>query len=206
MVLDPEAVSNGARVLVDPCLKRGHAPGQVLSSGVAMVVGDVLAQPAPECLHRHQVGTVAGQRRKRDAEAGGFGSHHLGPVIGCAVPDNDEPAVGELGAEPVQHVDCVLAIGARVGPDPHLAFVEEVKAVERYFGRQPGRGGRDMEPLAALAPAMAKVHVLVDVSLIEVDQPVPVALGAIQQGAQLFNKGCPPSEIGTAKQLPGLLP
>ena len=71
-----------------------------------------------------------------------------------------------------------------------------------------------MEPLAALAPAMAEVDISVDVRLIEVDQMVAVTLGAVQQGAQLLDEGCPASGTGTAKQharklargLPGLLP
>ena len=71
-----------------------------------------------------------------------------------------------------------------------------------------------MEPLAALAPAMAEVDILVDVRLIEVDQLVPVMLGAVQQGAELFDEGVPPFGVGAAKQharklargLPGLLP
>ena len=63
-----------------------------------------------------------------------------------------------------------------------------------------------MEPLAALTPAMAEVDILVDVRLIEVDQMVAVTLGAVQQGAQLLDEGCPPFGVGAAKQLPGLLP
>ena len=63
-----------------------------------------------------------------------------------------------------------------------------------------------MEPLAALAPAVAEVDILVDVRFVEVDQMVTITLGAVQQGAQLLNEGCPPSRIGTAKQLPGLFP
>jgi len=63
-----------------------------------------------------------------------------------------------------------------------------------------------MEPLAALAPAVAEVGIPVDVRLIEVNQMVAVTLGAVQQGAQLLDEGCPPSGTGTAKQLPGLLP
>ena len=48
-----------------------------------------------------------------------------------------------------------------------------------------------MQALAALAPAMAEVGVLVDVRLVKVDQPVPVALGAVEQRAQLALKGIP---------------
>jgi len=35
---------------------------------------------------------------------------------------------------------------------------------------------------------------------------VPVTLGAVQQGVELFDEGCPPFGIGAAKQLLGLLP
>ena len=62
-----------------------------------------------------------------------------------------------------------------------------------------------MEPLAALAPAMAEADILVDVRLIEVDQLMPVMLGTIQQGAELFDEGVPPFGVGAAKQLLGLL-
>ena len=63
-----------------------------------------------------------------------------------------------------------------------------------------------MEPLAALAPAMAEVDILVDVGLIKVDQMVAVALGAVQQGAELFDEGGPPFGVGAAEQLLGFLP
>ena len=63
-----------------------------------------------------------------------------------------------------------------------------------------------MEALAAHAPAVAEIDVLVDVSLVEVDQVVPIALGAVQQGAQLADDGVPPLGIGAAEQLLRLLP
>ena len=53
---------------------------------------------------------------------------------------------------------------------------------------------------------MAEVDILVDVGLIEVDQLVLVTLGAVQQGAELFDKGCPPSGVGATQQLLGLFP
>ncbi len=53
---------------------------------------------------------------------------------------------------------------------------------------------------------MAEVDILVDVGLIEVDQLVPVTLSAVQQGADLFDEGCPPSGVGAAEQFLGLLP
>ena len=61
-------------------------------------------------------------------------------------------------------------------------------------------------PEVMRTPAVAEVDILVDVRFIEVDQMVAVALGAVQQGTQLLDEGCPPSWIGTAKQLAGLLP
>ena len=150
--------------------------------------------------------SVMPAKTKWFARAGGYGPDGLGPVIGRAVPDHGKRAIRELGAQPMQHVDRVLAIGARTGPKPHLALVVEVKAVDRDLGRKAGRGGGHMEALAALAPAEAKADVLADVRLVEVGQHVPVPLSAVQHGAQLFNGGAPPGRIGTAEQLPGRLP
>src|SRR3954470_18873899 len=63
-----------------------------------------------------------------------------------------------------------------------------------------------MEALAAHAPSIAEVGVLVDVGLVEVDQPVPVALSRGQQRAQSRDKALPPRRVGTAEQLLGFLP
>ena len=63
-----------------------------------------------------------------------------------------------------------------------------------------------MEAPPTRAPAGAEVGVLVDVRLIEIDQWVPVALGALQQALKLRHKGPPPLRIGPAEQLPGFLP
>ena len=63
-----------------------------------------------------------------------------------------------------------------------------------------------MEALAAHAPPIAEVGILVDVGLIEVDQVMPVALSGGQYRAQPRDKGLPPCGIGTAEQLLGLFP
>ena len=63
-----------------------------------------------------------------------------------------------------------------------------------------------MEALAAHAPAVAEIDVLVDVGLVEVDQPVLIALSTVQQGAQLGDEGVPPVRISAAEQLLGFLP
>ena len=51
---------------------------------------------------------------------------------------------------------------------------------------------------------MAEVDILVNVRFAPVDQLVPVTLGAVQQGAELFDESCPPSGMGAAEQLFGL--
>src|SRR5215216_2745842 len=63
-VPDPEAVGERTRVLVDARGEGPHPPGQVVSAGMAMVIGDVLAQPAPKRLDGHQIRAVAGQRHE----------------------------------------------------------------------------------------------------------------------------------------------
>src|SRR5215213_8173320 len=105
-----------------------------------------------------------------------------------------------------QLIGCVLAIGARVRPQPHLALVVEVEAIERDLGGQTRRGRGDVEALAAHAPSIAEVGVLMDMGLVEVDQLMPVALSGDQPRAQPRDEGLPPRGIGTAEQLLGFLP
>lgn len=63
-----------------------------------------------------------------------------------------------------------------------------------------------MEPLAALAPAIAEIDILVDVSLIEVNHLVVVPLGGVQKRTQVFDECFPPLGVGSAEQLLGFLP
>ena len=63
-----------------------------------------------------------------------------------------------------------------------------------------------MEALAALAPAMAEVDILVDVRLIEIDQVMALIACAVQQRADLGHESLPLVRLGTAQQLAGLLP
>src|ERR687886_2786690 len=63
-----------------------------------------------------------------------------------------------------------------------------------------------MKAPAALAPAVAEVGIWLDVRLVEVDQPVPVALGTLQQALKLRHKGLSPLRIGPPEQLRGFLP
>src|SRR3954462_15976860 len=72
--------------------------------------------------------------------------------------------------------------------------------------RAPQLQRGDVKALAAHAPSIAEVGVLMDVGLVEIDQLMPVALGGGQYWAQPGDEGLPPRGIGTAKQLLGLLP
>src|SRR3712207_9418300 len=64
----------------------------------------------------------------------------------------------------------------------------------------------DPDALAACRPAMAEIGILMNVRLIEVDQPMPVVLGTGQQILHPPDKGLPPLRISSAQQLAGLLP
>lgn len=46
---------------------------------------------------------------------------------------------------------------------------------------------------------MVEVNILVDVRLVPIDQLVPVTLDAVQQGAELFDKGLSPCGMGAAE-------
>jgi hypothetical protein len=126
----PRADRRRHRVLVDSGFEGGDASDQVFGGGVAMVVREILTEPVPQCLHRHQVGAIAGQRRQGDPQAGGGGPHGFGPVIRRPILDHAELAMGDLGPQAAQDVNGVFAIGARIRPDPYLAFVVEIQAVE----------------------------------------------------------------------------
>src|SRR3954454_14674557 len=115
-------------------------------------------------------------------------------------------SAGPFVPEPAQNIDGVLAIGAGIGPEPHLAFVVDIKAVERELVRQTRRGRGDPEALAALRPAVAEVGVLVDVGFVQVDQEMAVVLGTGQDILDPLDKGLPVLRIGPAEQLFGLLP
>ena len=205
-IFDAEAVGEGAGLLVDAGLEGGDTTGEIVPARMAVVVGDVLAQPAPERLDRHEIRAVARQRPQLDAQGGGRFPHGPGPVVGGAVPQHDQLAVGMFGAQPAEHLDRVLSVGARVRPQPHLALVVKAEAVGGDLGRKARRAGGDPQPPAALGPAVAEVGVLVDVRLVQVDQEVPVVPGVGQHVPELLNDRLPPRRVGAAEQLLGLLP
>src|SRR4051794_33260109 len=59
LILDPESVGESAGVSIDARLELGDAAAEIVRCGVAVVVGHVLAQPAPERLDRHEIGAVS---------------------------------------------------------------------------------------------------------------------------------------------------
>jgi hypothetical protein len=126
--------------------------------------------------------------------------------MGRTVPEHDQRLIGELGPQPAQHIDRVVAVGPRIGPQPPLAFVGQIKAVEGDARGQARRTRIDPEALPALGPAGAEVRVRVDMRLIQGDQQMPIALGTGQQALEAPDKGLPPLRVGSAQQLLGFLP
>ncbi len=112
-------------------------------------------------------------------------------MIGSAVPHDRQPLVGPFGPQPAQDIGGVLGVGAGIGPEPHLGLVVEVEAVEGELVRQARRARGDPEAPAALRPAMTEPGILMDVRLVEIDQQMPVVLGARQQIPDLLDKGLP---------------
>ena len=53
---------------------------------------------------------------------------------------------------------------------------------------------------------MAEIGILLDVGLVEIDQPMSVVLGTGQQILDLREERFPPLRVGSAEQLAGLLP
>jgi hypothetical protein len=65
MILDPEAIGDGTGIGIDVCREGSEATDQIVRAGMAVLVGEILAQPAPQCLDRHQVRTVTWQWHER---------------------------------------------------------------------------------------------------------------------------------------------
>jgi hypothetical protein len=63
-----------------------------------------------------------------------------------------------------------------------------------------------VEGYAAHAPAVAGIDILMDMSLIEIDQVMAIALRAAPQRAEVLEELPPPHGIGTPQQLASLLP
>src|SRR3954470_5796930 len=114
---------------------------------MAVMIGDILAEPAPERLDRHECSRATARGR----------SVTLRPRHAPQMLDDRRRrrrSAGPFGSESAQNIDGVLAVGAGIGPQPHLAFVVEIKAVERKLVRQTWRGRGDPQALAALRPAV----------------------------------------------------
>src|SRR3712207_3522615 len=114
-------------------------------------------------------------------------------MVGNAVPDEDQAPIRPFGPQPAQDIDGVLAVGAGLAPEPHLALVVEIEAIEGELVRQARRARGNPEAPAALRPAIAEPGILMDVRLVEVDRPMPVVLSARQQTPDLLhNPGLAP--------------
>src|SRR3954454_4261148 len=164
-------------------------------------IGDILAEPAPERLDRHECSRATARGR----------SVTRSPPRGRSQRDDrrrrpTRRSAGPFGAEPAQNIDGVLAVGARIGPEPYRAFVVEIEAVERELVRPTRRVRCNPEAPATLRPAVAEIGILMDMGFVQVDQPMAVVLGTGQYPLDLLDKGPPTLRVGPAEPLFGLLP
>ena len=150
LILDPQAVGDGAAILIEARFESGNTAAEIISGGMAVVGGDVLPKPPPERLDWHEVGAVARQGHELDPQHGRRLADDAGAMIGSAVPHDRQPPVGPFGPQPAQNIDGVFAVGAGIGPEPHLALVVKIEAVEGELVRQPWRVRGDPEAAAPL--------------------------------------------------------
>lgn len=99
VVFEGEPISQGDRVLIDPVLKGGDAALEVVQRRMAIVRGDVLAQPAPQGFDRHEIRAVRRQRPERDLQVVRRLPDAAGAMVTGPVPQNDQGAVGDFGAQ-----------------------------------------------------------------------------------------------------------
>src|SRR3954469_1269895 len=88
----------------------------------------------------------------------------------------------------------------------HGIFIVQVEPIEGDARGETRRAGGNPEALPAFGPAIAEIRVVVDVGLVDVDQQMPIVLGAVQQALELLDKGLPSLWVGPAEQLLGFLP
>src|SRR4051794_16113779 len=84
---------------------------------MAVVIRDLLPQPAPERLHGHQIRAVTRQRHQPDVQGTRGLPDGLGLVIRCTIPEHNQRAIRGLSAEPAQRIDRVFA-GYDPAPPP----------------------------------------------------------------------------------------
>ena len=63
MIFDPEAIGDGAGVLIEAGLENGHPPAEILGGRMTVMIGDILAEPAPERLDRHECSRATARGR-----------------------------------------------------------------------------------------------------------------------------------------------
>ena len=57
VIFDPEAVGDGAGVLIEAVLESGNASAEIIGGGMAVMIGDILPEPAPESFDRRIIQT-----------------------------------------------------------------------------------------------------------------------------------------------------
>ena len=55
MIFDLQALGDSAGVLIEAVLESGHPPAEIFGGGMALMTGDILPEPVPESLDRHEV-------------------------------------------------------------------------------------------------------------------------------------------------------
>src|SRR3954462_3544990 len=81
----------------------------------------------------------------------------------------------------------------------HGIFIVQVEPIEGDARGETRRAGGNPEALPAFGPAIAEIRVLVDVGLVDVDQQMPIVLGAVQHALELLDKGLPLLRIGPSQ-------
>ena len=63
---------------------------------VTVQIGQLLSQPGPEALDRHQIGAVRRQKAQLDSQLCSLGADQFGVVVTDVVPDHDDAPCGVL--------------------------------------------------------------------------------------------------------------
>jgi hypothetical protein len=105
----PRTAVRAIGIDIDVGLESGDAVDQIRSGGVAVMVGEVLAQPVPEWFNRHQIRTVTGQWQQMNAQAGCGG-----PMTRGALPGDPADQQSATSRQPCPAcVESLVPVGQR---------------------------------------------------------------------------------------------
>ena len=127
--MGPEPVDNWQGLLINVIKKGLTIKTEFIERTMTIVLSNDFTQPLPKPFNGIEVGTVARQRQEFKAQEFGIIAHHLRPMIGSAIPNEDDLALlfVEPSGEIVEKAQRGIAIAFAI-------FPQEAGAIGKIVG------------------------------------------------------------------------